>query len=64
MQDEAARIREEKERWAARQNGNVRERNGKFVTVSSEPIDALYTPDDVTEIDFFRDIGFPGEFFC
>ncbi len=62
MHDETAKIRKEKERWAAQQNGNVRERNGKFVTVSSEPIDALYTPDDVAEIDFFRDIGFPGEF--
>ena len=62
MHDEAAKIRKEKERWAAQKNGNVRERNGKFVTVSSEPIDALYTPDDIAEIDFFRDIGFPGEF--
>ena len=39
-----------------------KDRNGKFVTVSSEPIEILYTPEDVKPIDFDRDIGFPGEF--
>ncbi|MGB5105121.1 MAG: methylmalonyl-CoA mutase family protein [Candidatus Zixiibacteriota bacterium] len=34
----------------------------KFVTVSSAPINPLYTPDDITDMDFFRDVNFPGEF--
>ena len=34
----------------------------KFVTVSSAPINPLYTPDDINEMDFFRDVNFPGEF--
>ena len=34
----------------------------KFVTVSSAPINPLYTPDDIKEMDFFRDVNFPGEF--
>ncbi len=38
------------------------DRNAKFVTVSSEPIKDLYTPDDSQDVDFFEDIGFPGEF--
>ena len=33
----------------------------KFITVSSVPLKALYTPDDVAEIDFDREIGYPGE---
>ncbi len=34
----------------------------KFITVSGEPIKELYTPLDTEEIDFNRDIGFPGEY--
>lgn len=34
----------------------------KFTTVSGEPVGMLYTPDDTEEIDFGKDIGFPGEF--
>jgi len=34
----------------------------KFITVSGEPIKELYTPLDIQEIDFNRDIGFPGEY--
>ena len=34
----------------------------KFVTVSSATINPLYTPDDIKEMDFFRDVNFPGEF--
>ena len=37
-------------------------RDKKFITVSSAPIKPLYTPDDVKDVDFFRDIDFPGEF--
>jgi methylmalonyl-CoA mutase N-terminal domain/subunit len=33
-----------------------------FTTVSSEPVDILYTPDDVEGIEYFDDIGFPGEY--
>ena len=41
-------------------NGNVR--NVKFTTVSGEPIEMLYGPEDVEEINFLSDIGFPGEY--
>ncbi|MBM4166410.1 MAG: methylmalonyl-CoA mutase [Ignavibacteria bacterium] len=34
----------------------------KYTTISGEPIETLYTPDDVTHLDYTRDIGFPGEF--
>ena len=33
-----------------------------FTTVSDLTIKPIYTPDDVKEIDFARDIGFPGEY--
>jgi methylmalonyl-CoA mutase N-terminal domain/subunit len=34
----------------------------RFETVSLEPVDRLYTPADVAQVDFSRDISFPGEF--
>ncbi|MGA9407469.1 MAG: methylmalonyl-CoA mutase family protein [Bacteroidota bacterium] len=34
----------------------------KFTTVSGEPIEALYTPDDIQNINYLSEIGFPGEF--
>ena len=38
------------------------ERRGKFITASSEEIDRLYTPLDIAEMDYDRDIGMPGEY--
>jgi methylmalonyl-CoA mutase N-terminal domain/subunit len=38
------------------------ERKRRFETVSLEEVNRLYTPADTTEIDFERDISFPGEF--
>ncbi|MBM2841652.1 MAG: Methylmalonyl-CoA mutase subunit [Bacteroidetes bacterium] len=34
----------------------------KFTTVSGEPIELLYTPEDIAHINALHDIGFPGEF--
>jgi methylmalonyl-CoA mutase N-terminal domain/subunit len=37
-------------------------RNVKFTTVSGELVEKLYGPEDVKEINFLSEIGFPGEF--
>lgn len=34
----------------------------RYTTVSGEPINTLYTPDDIVDQDFMRDINFPGEY--
>ncbi len=34
----------------------------KFTTVSGEPIEPLYTPEDIADINYLTDIGYPGEF--
>ncbi|MDP8225519.1 MAG: methylmalonyl-CoA mutase family protein [Candidatus Lernaella stagnicola] len=34
----------------------------RFTTVSDAPIEPLYTPEDVADIDYDRDLGYPGEF--
>ncbi len=38
------------------------ERQETFITTSSEPINRLYTPLDVADMDYLRDLGNPGEY--
>jgi len=54
-------IKEGVERFKS-QLGTAKVRNAKFTTVSGEPIDLLYTPEDIKEINYLAEIGFPGEF--
>ena len=52
----------EKERWEKDKQTKGKDRKKKFVTTSSMEIEDLYTPDDLENIDYNRDIGFPGEY--
>ena len=38
------------------------ERQEKFMTTSSEPVERLYTPLDLQDMDYLRDLGLPGEY--
>jgi methylmalonyl-CoA mutase N-terminal domain/subunit len=38
------------------------ERMGKFMTTSGAPVERLYTPLDTADMDYARDLGFPGEY--
>ncbi len=38
------------------------ERRDRFITTSSEPINRLYTPLDVADMDYAADLGLPGEY--
>ncbi len=38
------------------------ERQHSFVTTSGVPVERLYTPLDIAEMDYLRDLGFPGEY--
>lgn len=37
------------------------ERQDRFATVSNHGVDRLYTPEDVSDLDYEEDLGFPGE---
>jgi methylmalonyl-CoA mutase N-terminal domain/subunit len=56
----------DKQRWEreilepARQKAP--ERQGPFTTISGRPIDRLYTPDDLTDLSYSRDLNHPGAF--
>jgi methylmalonyl-CoA mutase, N-terminal domain len=47
--------------WRARAGG-YSERQESFTTTSGVPIEPLYTPADIAETDYLRDLGFPGEY--
>jgi methylmalonyl-CoA mutase N-terminal domain/subunit len=38
------------------------ERRGEFVTASSEPVERLYSPLDLEDVDYEQELGFPGEY--
>jgi methylmalonyl-CoA mutase N-terminal domain/subunit len=41
---------------------NMPEKQTQFTTISSEPIQRLYTPLDQAESDYLKDLGLPGEY--
>ncbi|MDE3089639.1 MAG: methylmalonyl-CoA mutase family protein [Chloroflexota bacterium] len=65
-QQELAAIKHAKDKWeeTTLQHTLAKspERRERFITASSEAIDRLYTPLDVAEMDYNRDIGMPGEY--
>ncbi|WP_128904597.1 acyl-CoA mutase large subunit family protein [Halorubrum amylolyticum] len=63
--EELSEIREAKESWEAETLGPALDRHGerkdRFATVSNREVERLYTPEDVADIDYADDLGFPGE---
>ena len=51
----------EKETLGSHQKKNP-DRQDEFVTTSSRPIKAIYTPLDVPKFDYMKDLGFPSEY--
>ncbi len=54
------RIKQEKSRWESEKKANSNDRHEKFLTTSSMEVNDLYSPDDLENVDYLRDIGFPG----
>jgi methylmalonyl-CoA mutase N-terminal domain/subunit len=63
---ELDRLRRAVEKWeetTLHQNlARMPERQKQFITASSEPIERVYTPLDVSEADYLQDLGLPGEY--
>lgn len=60
--NEIKKIKQEKKNWEQDRVKQFPERKQKFVTGSSEPVERLYTPDDIQHIDYKTDLGFPGQY--
>lgn len=56
----------ETERWEAttlnKTLAAMPERRERFITESSRPVNRLYTPLDIADFDYLRDLSFPGEY--
>ena len=59
-------IKAEKQKW---EEGTVNkalsrapERKKTFTSISNIPVDRLYTPLDITKLDYNKDLGYPGEY--
>lgn len=55
-------LRNMKTEWAKKAAESEMQPDAKFTTISGMPIKPLYTPEDIADIDYFEDIGYPGEF--
>ncbi|MHB9286674.1 methylmalonyl-CoA mutase family protein [Halobacteriales archaeon Cl-PHB] len=63
--DDLQTIREARSEWESESLDPVLEDHGerqdRFATVSNLEVDRLYTPEDVADLDYDEDLGFPGE---
>ncbi len=58
-------IKERKKAWekvSEKALARLPERKKLFVTSSNVPVERVYTPLDVQDLDYIRDMGFPGEY--
>lgn len=58
-------VREGREKWKKEVEGTTRkkpERKERFSTISDLEIKRIYTPEDIKDLDFDRDISYPGVF--
>jgi methylmalonyl-CoA mutase N-terminal domain/subunit len=68
MYDEATirRIRKAIEEWEQTDvraaQARMPERRERFITASSRPVERLYTPADIANLDYERDLGLPGRY--
>ncbi|MXR51139.1 methylmalonyl-CoA mutase [Halovenus sp. WSH3] len=64
-QDELEQIRADRGEWESERLDPVLSKHGerqdRFATVSNMEVDRLYTPEDIADLDFGEDLGFPGE---
>lgn len=60
------RVREAKDQWeetdVQRAQARFAERHDPFTTISGDPVERLYTPADVADLDNERDLGMPGRY--
>ena len=60
--EELAELREQGRLWRERNAAAVSGRKAVYKTLSQLPVQPVYTPEDLAEADYRRDMGLPGEF--
>jgi methylmalonyl-CoA mutase N-terminal domain/subunit len=54
-------IKKNKQTWQARTSASSNEKQDDCRTLSGIPVKMLYTPDDVSDLNYHKDLGLPGE---
>ncbi|MEW5954011.1 MAG: methylmalonyl-CoA mutase family protein [Bacillota bacterium] len=54
-------IKNAKEKWLE-QRSPLKDRDFKYETVSALPVNDLYTPADIENFDYLKDLGYPGQY--
>ena len=62
MSDSINGLSDARRRWEDNARMSGKGRSAKFTTVSSATIEMLYGPDDIRQVNFLSDIGYPGEY--
>jgi methylmalonyl-CoA mutase N-terminal domain/subunit len=57
-----ATVQDARKAWDEKVSSSARQRDALFTSISGEEVDLLYTPEDIADLDYERDLGFPGEF--
>ena len=64
-EQELAALRDARRRWEEGPLANALEKHGErreqFETLSGLPADRIYTPEQIADLDYERDLGFPGQ---
>jgi len=61
QRNDEKKVKKRASRWRT-QAQNFEERRDSFITTSGVPIERIYTPPDIADLDYIRDLGFPGEY--
>ncbi len=56
------KILEEKKKWEEGCRKNFKDEKEKYLTISGLEIKDLYTPPDIENLDYLKDLGFPGQY--
>jgi methylmalonyl-CoA mutase N-terminal domain/subunit len=55
-------IKNAKKSWESSKLSNQKQWRDEFVSTSSKPVKVIYTPLDIPDFDYMRDLGFPSEY--
>ncbi|TES90342.1 MAG: methylmalonyl-CoA mutase [Candidatus Cloacimonadota bacterium] len=56
-------LKDEEKKWKENEKSTAKLRKGvRFETISGMPLDMLYTPCNVANLNYLEDLGFPGEY--
>ena len=62
MFEDMEKLKKAKKAWLEKKNNLSVDRDQKFITASSEPVELLATPAELENFDYFDDLGYPGEY--